>query len=351
MTAMCSRVTACLLALLVCTAAAARPPNGPYEGFRVKTDNVPQAEIDGWYLPAGAGAKGTVFVLHGYNNSKERVVGWEWIRDREGWDVIMFDFREHGASTKTFMLSTIGYHEIWDVKAVVDWAEKRGTPKPYLIYGRSMGAATGLRWASMDRRISGVLAVSPFKNAELATRQIADYGARLVTADKLGLSRRSRMILGEFSKGHLESFLDQELPLTEGVRKMLREVDIPRALRNRNDLRVWIMAGQHDSFPEADQHEIINASASPPELKRLVIAPGANHRSVWAFGGAAGVPSHDQYVREFLAASLKGASAAAIPKSGVIGAVTILAGTVVVAVLAVLAFWIRQRLSSKSLSR
>jgi pimeloyl-ACP methyl ester carboxylesterase len=167
-----------------------------------------------------------------------------------------------------------------------------------------MGAATGLRWASMDPRISGVLAVSPFKNAELAARQMADYGLRLVAADKLGLSTRSRALLGELTQGHVQSLLDGESPLTEGVRKMLREVDIPAAVRNRNDLRVWIMSGEHDSFPPADQQEIINASASPPSLKRLVIAPGTNHRTVWTFKGSADQPSHDQYVREFLAASL-----------------------------------------------
>jgi pimeloyl-ACP methyl ester carboxylesterase len=329
------RIASILIVLALCPVVLARAPAGPYEHFRVKTDNIPQAEIDGWYLPA-KNPKGTVFLLHGYNNNKEFMVGWEWIRDREGWDVVMIDFRQHGASSHSFHPSTIGYYEIWDVKAAVDWADRRRLARPFVIYGRSMGAATGLRWASMDRRISGVLAVSPFKNAELATRQIADYGLRLAAADKLSLSPSARVLVGELTSGHLASFLDRDAPLLEGPRKMLREVDIPAALRKRDDLRVWIMAGENDAFPPADQREILDASASPASLKRLVIAPGVNHHTVWTFKGAGDLPSHDQYVREFLAASVGGPAGAGSRVA--VGVVVAVGCAMAVGVVAVLVF-------------
>jgi pimeloyl-ACP methyl ester carboxylesterase len=266
-----------LAALLSPALVFARPPTGPYESFRVRTDNVPQAEIAGWVLPAAGRAKGTVFFLHGYNNSKEIMVGWEWLRDRENWNVVMIDFREHGESTKTAHLSSLGYYEIWDVKAAVDHAESRGLAKPYVIFGRSLGAATGLRWASMDPRISGVFAVSPFKNAYLASKELPA------------------------SKLHME-FLPSPFTLSRGYRQMLEAVDIPAAVARRNDLRIWIMSGEFDSFTPDEQHAILDASASPASMKRLVVAPGCNHRNVWTFKGDASHPSHDQYLREFLAA-------------------------------------------------
>ena len=263
----------------------ARGPTGPYESFRARTDNVPQAEISGWVLPAAGRAKGTVFVLHGWRGSKEAVVGWEWLRDREAWNVVMIDLREHGESTHTAGPSTLGYHEIWDVKAAVDHAERRDLRRPYVIYGVSLGASVGLRWASMDRRIEGVFAVSPFKNAYLATRQ--------TTADVLGLD-----------------FLPSPFALHSGLRKMLEAVDLPHAVRNRDDLRIWILVGGRDCFPESDQLEILAASAPPAHFKRIVVAPQRDHRNVWNWPGDATTPSHDACLRQFMAVSSSRTSAA-----------------------------------------
>ncbi|HEY7117027.1 MAG TPA: alpha/beta fold hydrolase [Tepidisphaeraceae bacterium] len=268
-----------LLALgLVAPAALARPPKGPYESFRIKTDNVPQAEIAGWVLPAQGHARGTMFLLHGWNNNKELVVGWEWVRDRENWNVVMFDFREHGESSRSAHLSSLGYYEIWDVKAVVDYAEKKSLARPYVIYGRSLGASTGLRWASMDRRIDGVFAVSPFKNAYLASQQLP--------AAKL----------------HIGS-LPSPFALHNGFKRMLEEVDIPKAVAARDDLRIWILVGENDCFPVEDQRAILAASPSPPGIKRLVVAAGCNHHNVWTWKGSANGPGHDDYLRQFLSVS------------------------------------------------
>src|SRR5262245_58973842 len=101
-------------------------PRPPYEIFRVRTSNVPEAEIVGWLLPTEGAAKGTLIACHGFAGDKRSLVDYQWIRDREGWNLILFDFREHGESTNVWSeLRTLGYHEIWDVKAVVDWAERR----------------------------------------------------------------------------------------------------------------------------------------------------------------------------------------------------------------------------------
>ena len=200
------RTVLCLIAIFASPAITfARPPNGPYQSFRIKTDNIPQAEIDGWVLPASH-PRGTVFVLHGYNMNKDHMVGWEWMRDREHWNVVMFDFRQHGHSTRNVRLCTLGYYEIWDVKAAVDHAQSLHLAKPYVIYGTSMGAAVGLRWAGMDPRISGVLAVSPYKNAYVASQELPA------------------------SRFHID-ILPSPFALSPGFRNMLEQVDIPQAVQ------------------------------------------------------------------------------------------------------------------------
>jgi pimeloyl-ACP methyl ester carboxylesterase len=282
------RTILCLFALFASPARTfARPPTGPYQSFRIKTDNIPQAEIDGWVLPA-THPRGTVFVLHGYGMNKEDMTGWEWMRDRENWNVVMFDFRQHGHSTRNAHLCTLGYYEIWDVKAAVDHAESLHLAKPYVIYGTSMGAAVGLRWAAMDPRISGVLAVSPYKNAYVASQELP--AARL----------------------HLD-ILPSPFALSLGFRNMLEQVDIPQAVAKRSDLRIWILSGDRDCFTPEDQRDILSASHSPDSLKRLVIAPGFVHGQLWAFKGDATHPSHDQYIHDFLAASRWDSARSVVP--------------------------------------
>ena len=135
-----------------------------------------------------------------------------------------------------------------------------------------MGAAIALRWAGQDPRIAGVLAQSPFVNALDAT-------AKFRPEDK-----RVRFFRAAFVHG--------------GIRRMLQEVDIPTAVARRDDLLLWLTAGEHDYFPESDQRMIMTASASPDWLKKLVIIPGAHHGEQWKWAG------NDALIREFLATAV-----------------------------------------------
>lgn len=248
-------------------------PPQPAIRFRIKTDNVPRAEIAGLILPAHGKAKGTLFLCHGLNRQKEDLYGFDWVRQKLGWNLVMFDFREHGESSRSVHVCTLGYYEIWDVKAVVDHAEQLGLAKPYAIYGMSMGAATGMRWAAQDGRISGVLALSPYRNGLQACRQYAR------------------------GKWHLRFDTDDLHP---GLRAMFEAVDLPKAVEKRDDLRLWILVGQRDYFPVADERAILDASPSPASMKRLFVIPGGYHYNLWAWRGNRQVPSHDQILREFL---------------------------------------------------
>ena len=137
-----------------------RPPRD----FWVKTSNTPQATIAGRVFYAQTrNVHGTMIVCHGWHNAKEYCYGYDWVCRDPGWNMVCFDFREHGHSTRTRHLSSLGYHEIWDVRAVVDYCEQQGLEKPYVIYGTSMGASVGLREAASDSRIAGVFACSPLQ--------------------------------------------------------------------------------------------------------------------------------------------------------------------------------------------
>ena len=250
----------------------AAPPAAPDPAikFTVATDNVPQAQIAGVVMPALTKAKGTIFICHGFSRRKEDAYKFDWMRRDLGWNLVAFDFREHGQSSHSFHLTTLGYFEIWDVKAVVDQAEQMGLAKPYVIYGSSMGASVGLRWAAQDSRVSGVLAVSPYRNAFAAAQMFF----------------QQRLHLNLVEKGAWSG--------------MLNTVDLPKDLSQRNDLRIWILCGQFDAFRAADQRAILAGSKSPQSLKKLFVIPGGYHSTLWRWQGDNRVPSHDRIVENFL---------------------------------------------------
>ena len=251
------------------------------ESFTVATDSDPTGEL--WRVPAGVKARGTLFMCHGFARSMWDTRDYRWIAEREHWNVVRFDFREHGASShRALDIPTLGYHEIWDLKAVIDWAEAQGLPQPYACYGHSMGAAIALRWAGEDRRIVGVLAQSSFRNALEAAGKYNPDDARIRFASALLLRK--------------------------GLRGMLEQVDIPAAVAKREDLRVWLTAGEHDYFGEDDQRAILNASPSPERLKRLVIIPGGSHGDHWRWAG------NDELIREFLDATGQRDALPALPR-------------------------------------
>jgi pimeloyl-ACP methyl ester carboxylesterase len=264
--------------VLCSSVALAEPVNlpQPFERFTVKPDKSPPATIAGVYFAVdGAKAHGTIIFCHGYGQSKDRYLGYEAIRRQRGWNVAMFDFREHGESSKSlFSLTTLGYYEQWDLRAVVDWCEAHGAAKPYVLYGRSMGASTALLEAANDPRIVGVVAASPFKNAWLATQQITQ-------------GREKWRVAADVVYG-----------LT--YKKALENTDVPAAIAKRDDLRLYLICGELDCFPEADDEEILDASRSPSDYKHLVVAPGKYHWNVWSWKGDGSSMGHDELIETML---------------------------------------------------
>jgi len=245
-------------------------PHGKYLPFTVATDNDPSAQISAWLLPAPGRAKGTIFFCHGFRNQKGLLVPYEWIRDQLGWNMILFDFQGHGDSPQApgQHICTLGYYEQWDLKAVIDWAEENHLEKPYVCFGVSMGAAISLRWAGQDPRISGVLAFSPYKTGWDAMHQFHFHKKEM---------------------GILPSLI-----IHGGMKRMMQDVDIPAAVAQRDNLRIWITVGDHDWFPVDDERAILSASPAPPRLKRLEILPDSGHAQNWKWTG------NDPFITDFL---------------------------------------------------
>ena len=123
----------------------------------VTEDNV---QLSGWYTPPKNGA--VILVAHGYGAS--RFEHYHALFANQGYGVIAWDFRAHGKSDGEF--SSLGYYEILDAKAALDFV--RGQPGIEHIgaWGGSMGAVTMIRAAAQYPQIEALVADSPFATLE-----------------------------------------------------------------------------------------------------------------------------------------------------------------------------------------
>ena len=77
-------------------------------------------------------------------------------------NLCIFDFQGSGLSEGEYI--SLGYHEKHQVKNIVDFVEKYPGVGKIGLWGRSMGAATTLIYANMDKRIKAIVVDSPFED-------------------------------------------------------------------------------------------------------------------------------------------------------------------------------------------
>lgn len=113
-----------------------------------------------WYTPPRKGA--VILLAHGYGDNRP-----EWIHAllaKKGYGVLSWDARAHGESGGEF--STIGYLEVLDVKAAIEYARAQPGVEHIGAWGGSMGAATLIRAAAIFPEIEALFVDSSYKSLE-----------------------------------------------------------------------------------------------------------------------------------------------------------------------------------------
>lgn len=121
-------------------------------------------DLFGIYIPQ-AGATRTVVLAHGITWSLYGMVKYMWMFHRRGFNLLLYDHRNHGRSGGKN--TTFGFYEKHDLKVMVDWAFAQ-LPEGGTVgtMGESLGAATALQEAALDPRLSFVVADCPFSDFE-----------------------------------------------------------------------------------------------------------------------------------------------------------------------------------------
>ena len=121
-------------------------------------------QLDAWWIPIsqeGPGEAPVIIITHGLRISKFdpdmlTVAG---MLNSAGFNVLLFDLRDHGKSTIEDGRVSLGTKEYRDVIASVDWLIKEYgfNNKRIGIYGDSMGAATAAIAFGIDKRIQSLI--------------------------------------------------------------------------------------------------------------------------------------------------------------------------------------------------
>jgi pimeloyl-ACP methyl ester carboxylesterase len=114
--------------------------------------------LHGWAHVPPENLRGTVFFCHGYTLHSHHTVYLhyaKYLTKKFNIAALGFDFRHHGLSDDAPV--TFGSAESLDVRAAMDFADEHGFPKPYILFGDSLGALAAQRTVVDDERVSAAI--------------------------------------------------------------------------------------------------------------------------------------------------------------------------------------------------
>ena len=202
--------------------------------------------LSAWYTPPQNGA--VILLAHGYGNKRP-----EWVYAllaRKKYGVLAWDARAHGESEGK--ISTIGYLEVLDAKAALQYARAQPGVEHIGAWGGSMGGATIIRAAAQFPQIEAIFVDSSFTSLEdefnyLVPFPVINPVAKFIVTYGTGLE------------------LDQVNPLDDIVRISPRPV--------------YIVQGLADAVAPPDSGEkLFNAAGEPRFLWQQANVP---HQSMY----------------------------------------------------------------------
>jgi fermentation-respiration switch protein FrsA (DUF1100 family) len=125
-----------------------------YQDVELTTED--HVKLSAWYTPPKNGA--VILIAHGYGDKRmEDIYA---LFASHGYGVVAWDFRAHGKSAGEF--SSLGYYEVLDVKAALDFALAQPGVTHIGAWGGSMGAVTMIRATARYPAIDALVADSPY---------------------------------------------------------------------------------------------------------------------------------------------------------------------------------------------
>ena len=121
-------------------------------------------DLKGWLIPSPGSTKTVVFA-HGYRKNRLQsdvpALPITQALVAEGYNVLMFDFRNSGESEGK--LTSVGQYEVQDLLGAVDYMKSRPEiSQQIVLFGFSMGASTAILAGAREPAVTAVIAAAPF---------------------------------------------------------------------------------------------------------------------------------------------------------------------------------------------
>lgn len=211
-------------------------------------------DLKGWFVPA-ENPKGAVALCHGYGLERGDCLGWVRFLHGGGYGTLLFDFRGHGESGGRYC--SLGYYEVEDLKAALEYLSSRGEEK-LAAMGFSMGGTVALMVGAGDERL------------------------RAIVTDGAYLSFHS--VVASFAKKYYHAPKYPFIPpaiWAAGLRLRFnpRQVDLRKYAGSVSPRPILLIHGEEDrEVPLGDAEAIYRAAKEP---KELWVVPGAEHSSTY----------------------------------------------------------------------
>jgi alpha-beta hydrolase superfamily lysophospholipase len=197
--------------------------------------------------------RGTVLMLHGYQNRKEQWLPLATRLSWAGYRCILHDSRAHGESGGSY--ATFGHREAADCRAVLQAAG--GASSPLFLLGYSMGGAIALKALDDLPAVQAVVTLATFDRFDRVAHDQLRPRLKALAPPAIAAMRVSTAIYTGHDLMHIR----------------------PADCLRRHQVPVLIVHGAEDTFIHPDAAIALERSAAGP-VQRIMV-PGKNHWSLF----------------------------------------------------------------------